>query len=256
MLPNRSLSRTQRDSLLRLVCTQRVGMDVLRVEGDRVARHKSRFLALKAEGDGSQLLIECPTHDGKPMAYHLGEVVNVAFVVAQAYGFSTEVEMRTHYRIEGDGDVPALALAYPEMVETRERRAHYRVLLDSGEVCTAAFCEWLKVDSEVPAFDDTNLYSAMVRDIGAGGLAMHCVQRLPDGLGVGSKLLVSFQLPRGGEHMNLEAAIRDEREPLAGEGRVLGIEFLKFEETMCGQEALHHIQRFVVSRIPKTLEVR
>jgi len=245
---------------MRMVCAERVGIDVLRVEGGRVAKHKSRFLALKAEGHGSQVLIECPTHDGKPLPLCRGEAVDVAFVVAaQAYGFSTEVKIGTQCRIEGDGDVPAPALAYPEMVEARQRRAHYRVILDSGELCTAAFCEWLRVDSEAPVFDDTNLYSAVVRDIGAGGLALHCVQRLGDGLGVGSKLLVSFQLPGGGEHVNVEAAIRNERGPLEGEGRVFGIEFLKLEETMCGQEALHHIQSFVVarqSRTPKKLAAR
>lgn len=249
MSVQRSLSASRRDELLRRACDRSVPAELVGTEAGAVQRRTTRFLRALLDAEGVHLVVQTPLHEGRLVPYRPGALVDVLFAVAgERYGFSSTVEGRCYHRLNDEVEVPALIVSYPDVVENRQRRAHYRVPLSATDPCTVTFCELVRTRPDAPGVGDGDLYSALVRDISTGGMAMLSLQHLPVGFGMGTLLRVSFQLPGGENHINLEAAMRNERRPVQGEGRIIGIEFLNVEKTLGGRKAADEIGRFVVAR--------
>lgn len=249
MAVKRTISTARRDEILRHVCQRMVPAQVEGAQGGSRQACKSRFLKAVLDGEGLHIIIETPTLKGRPVTVQKGEFVEVLFQQAgQRLGFRSEVQGKSFCRLSEGVSVSALVISYPNELEVRQRRACYRVSLSAANPCTVTFREVPAVQFAGGASGDENLYSAVIRDISAGGMAIHCQQRLPSRFYMGTRLRLFFQLPGIEDNLNMEAEIRGSRLPKAGGGTILGVQFVNTDKDLRTRKAIDSIQKFVVAR--------
>ena len=254
MADKRVVSDSKRDALLRQACRQSVKLVILTLEDGRVAKHLSRFLRIDETDRGMHLAVAAPAHEGAPVVYRDGREVEGVFQMAgERYVLAAEVVSNGSPTPNREADPPALILACSQVTKTTQRRAHYRLYLDTTEACTVAFCEWPRLEGEALAPDDKHLCSGLILDLSAGGMAIHCMQRLPNGLGMGSKIRLWFQLPGGSEPFVMEASIRSERTALDN-GLIFGVEFATRAKSVQERETIDAIRKFIVAGQHKLLK--
>lgn len=248
------VSDSKRDALLRQACRQSAELAILILEDGRVVKHLSRFLRVDETDQGMRLAVAAPAHDGSPVVYRDGREVEGVFQMAgERYVFVAEVVSNARQTLNREVEVPALILACSQVTKTTQRRAHYRLYLDTTEACTVAFCEWPRSEGEAQTLDDQDLCSGLILDLSAGGMAIHCMQRLPNGLGMGSKIRLWFQLPGGSDPFVMDAAIRSERTSL-NNGLIFGVEFATRDKSPQERKTIDAIRKFIVAAQHKLLK--
>jgi c-di-GMP-binding flagellar brake protein YcgR len=161
------------------------------------------------------------------------------------YSFTSSVQGRCLYALSDGEHTPALVLSYPHALESRQRRAHYRVPLGTSAQVSVAFVEYAGDEQRLRDF---NIHAGIISDISAGGLAMLVRQRLPASIAAGTRLRVSFQLPGEPEHLCLTAAVRNVRDTDESNTRICGIEFVVEAQDIPARQSVDLVQRFVVKR--------
>jgi len=240
------LSATRRDEVLDLVCDKNRPVDVMMLSGDRPVGYTSRFLMVIEKSDDMRLVIELPTEGGRSMTCEEGaELEGVFHVEGERYAFATRVLGRCIFPLNREQKVAALVVRYPAEVESRQRRAHYRVPLGIASQVSVAFLEHYGTD--MPA-DACRIYAGVISDISAGGVAVVCRQRLASSMATGARVSMSFQVPGEPEHLALKGIIRNDRLTDEGTTRLLGIEYVLSDHDIQTKQYINLIQRFVVKR--------
>ena len=249
MAIKRTLSADRRDEVIRQACMRTIPVEV-RGGGSAVRQAgRSRFLRAVLDGRGLHVMIDLPTVSGKPVPVRKGERLDLVFQHnGQRLGFAGDVEGRCFHKLSEGISVPALVVSYPEELEIRQRRNYYRVTMSSGQPTTVTFREVVQGRGRGRGGQDQALYSGVIRDISAGGMALLCQQHLPVSFDVGSKVKLFFQLGGVEGNLKLEGEVRNSRRARSGPGTIYGIAFVNTEKDLRTRKAIDDIQRFVVAR--------
>jgi c-di-GMP-binding flagellar brake protein YcgR len=249
----RTLDGTRLDELVKLSCGQKAAMEMLLWETEEAFTVRGNLLRVVRDGGGRHLIAESVSDYPLENKTVEGTRVEVVFQYrGERYAFLSLVKgCGSAQRREGRF-VHVLILKYPETLENRQRRANYRVPLDSGPAVTVCFRE----ANVVGPFRDGPLYSGLVCDISGGGIGILTHQVLDQTIEPGTMLRMWFQLPDIREHLGIDGVIRNSRpnESEEGEpvqGAILGVEFISPNsggERSPDARNRDLIRRFVVAR--------
>ncbi|MCG3180542.1 MAG: Flagellar brake protein YcgR [Phycisphaerae bacterium] len=235
-----------RENLLGDAAARNLAADLVVVQGENLqANLKSRFL----QHEPDRLLLEVPSHNGRPVVLQPGQFVEVYFKVGnERFGFDSRVVGYTRVDLNEQTAVEALVVAPPHFLERRQRRKFYRI---SVATLPTIDCRLWPVDadpSRAPAV------KARLCNISAGGVAV-----LLDGedscrFVSDESYRLRFSLPEGqwaaqdeAKQFEFEAVACHVRHVFQNRRMILGLAFLPGGEPVVHRKAIEAIARFVTA---------
>ena len=242
----KKLSTARRDEIIQAACEKNAGLEIVVERDGRPAKYSSRFLLAVPKENDMRLVVEQGSEEGHMMKYRENEEIEAVFHVGgERFAFDSRVIGRCVFPLNNQQKVPAFVLRYPEDLESRQRRAHYRVPLGVADQVTMAF---LELGGREVLAETCRIYTGVISDISAGGLAVLTRQRLPASMAAGAHVAMSFQIPGEPEHINLGGIVRNVRRNEDGSSRLLGVEYVRADGDVQTRQQIDLIQRFVVRR--------
>lgn len=167
------------------------------------ARYRTAVRGWRA---GQHVLLDCPLHEGLPLALMKNEKCVVRFMAGGvACGFLAKVIGRA------SKENPCFQVSWPDELETIPVRKHERV-----EVSTACTIRG----------EDGSQWDGHLCDLSVGGCRLYSTRELAEA----SRVTVSFAVPRGPSVQDAEVLVRNAN--TLGQGAMYGCAFQGIEEAV------------------------
>ena len=239
MKPLTAVQTNIKDNLLAEAAVRNLPADLVVVRGENLqANLKSRFL----QNEPERMLLEVPTHDGRPVILQPGQFIEVYFKVEhERFGFDSQVVGYSRVRLNDDTTVEAIGLAPPHFLELRQRRKFYRVSVASLPAMAAGL--WpLEVEQE---FGDP--IQSRLCNLSAGGVAL-LVDRQRWQFTSDQKFRLRFCLPGQDDAFEFQAVVCHVRHVFHSRRQIIGLAFLPNQQPIAHRDAMDRIAHFVAAR--------
>ncbi len=226
-------------NLLDEAAVRNLPADLVVVRGENLqASLKSRFLLNEPE----RMLLEVPTHNGRPVVLQPGQFVEVYFKVEhERFGFDTQVVGYSRVKLNDDTTVEAVGLAPPHVLEYRQRRKLYRVSVASLPPISAGL--WPLQDGQ----DLGDPIQARLCNLSAGGVAI-LVDRQRWQFGADQRFRLRFSLPDQPDQFEFQAVVCHVRHVFHSRRQIVGLAFLPGDVPGNHRHAMDRIAQFVAAR--------
>jgi c-di-GMP-binding flagellar brake protein YcgR len=243
MRPRRIISKQEAAQIFEQAAHERALVVLSTQQAEDWHTFKSRFL----ECDPRQrffVLDHQPTHGTMPPPLIPGQYVGVSLRhKSRKVMFSTVVESKGRFVVDGDGDVPAIRYRWPQTLTELQRRAYFRTPVPPGAAVAvslwpggiAARCESQGAGIEPVAGE--------CMDLSCGGTLIRVRDSFP-GLADDQTVGVELRLPDGRPPLQLDAQYRGVRPDGAGYACV-AVQFVGLEISPEGRTALQRLARCV-----------
>jgi len=241
MKPITAVESDVRDNVLAEAAARNLPADLVLVRGENLqANLKSRFLLCEPE----RLLLELPTHNGRPVLLQPGQFVEVYFKVNHdRFGFDSRAVSHCTVELNRGTSVEAVGVAPPRFLERRQRRKFYRVSVASLPTMEARLCP---IDADpkrsVPI-------TARLCNLSAGGVAVLTGARGAHRFVRDREYRLTFSLPDdAGELFEFYTVVCHVRDVFQSRRQIVGLAFLPGEGTSHHGAAIERIARFVAAQ--------
>jgi len=207
------------------------------------------FTSRMLQWNGTELLIDPPQHQGRPVELLVGErVICSCRLGAEILRFTAAAAGRI--RLPGDDGPGASAVRLESLgnVHVVQRRRYYRVSL-AGRAPSEVTC-WLVEPDESGSARVCSRFVGRMSDLSTGGLGVIVRDRQVLDELAGRQIWVRFVLPDENESLIFHAELRYAEALADGGGCRIGLEFMEYIEP--GQQAavVEKLGRFVAHERP------
>ncbi len=238
--------------LLELACAYNAPLALQTELDEQIFRHKSRMLDVIGEAPSQRVIIDQPVADGPVASLHPDNKTTLFFAIEEGrYAFDTTVLRRTEYELGNRRKIPALEVAYPNVLKSGQRRAYYRVPVPMRMPIHVDCAIISTIDHKTGEQDAPRAPRSKGRmrarsiDLSVGGMLV-AFESGDIGLAeAGTKLILDFTLTPGETPLKLKAIIRRLIRRSATEQLRAGLEFIDIDETFESKIAVNRLYRYI-----------
>jgi c-di-GMP-binding flagellar brake protein YcgR len=233
---------------LNMTCSLNAPADIRVFKGKIASTYKSRLYEIRGAGAKRTVAIDIPTQDGHFVTLPRGCQMEVHFAVkSERFVFEAQLLGKSTFKLGEGAKVRVLLIAYPQVLESGQRRAYFRVSPPSSQRIPVRMAVSTGGDDDKWVYEDRRRgIRTHVMDMCAGGIAVRVPKRASKNMAVGTRLKLAFKLEPDEDEIKLIGTVRNMRDDLAGRAMsILGIEFVNVEESPEAARQVDRIWKYV-----------